>query len=111
MSQPDHPVAVTQYGPVRGVRKTAATGVEYLNFQRIPYCKPPIGERRFKVEQIADIYGRWTPLEKVYLIVCLITSFSEGFGAARAMDGAVGLHSAGPQWISVQQVAEQDRGQ
>uniref|UniRef100_A0A182TDG7 Carboxylic ester hydrolase n=1 Tax=Anopheles melas TaxID=34690 RepID=A0A182TDG7_9DIPT len=61
MSQPDHPVAVTQYGPVRGVRKTAATGVEYLNFQRIPYCKPPIGERRFKDLELPE---PWTePLD------------------------------------------------
>uniref|UniRef100_A0A182M0X3 Carboxylic ester hydrolase n=1 Tax=Anopheles culicifacies TaxID=139723 RepID=A0A182M0X3_9DIPT len=48
MSQPDQLIVATRYGPLRGVRKTAATGVEYCNFQKIPYCKPPVGERRFK---------------------------------------------------------------
>uniref|UniRef100_A0A182QUV2 Carboxylic ester hydrolase n=1 Tax=Anopheles farauti TaxID=69004 RepID=A0A182QUV2_9DIPT len=48
MSLPEHPIVSTRYGPVRGVKKTAATGVEYLNFQKIPYCKPPVGELRFK---------------------------------------------------------------
>lgn len=45
----EHPVVATQYGPVRGVRKLAATGVDYYSFQRIPYVQPPVGELRFKV--------------------------------------------------------------
>lgn len=45
----EHPVVPTQYGPVRGVRKLAATGVDYYSFQRIPYVQPPVGELRFKV--------------------------------------------------------------
>ncbi|KFB50589.1 AGAP006227-PA-like protein [Anopheles sinensis] len=61
MSSTDHPVVNTQYGPVRGVKKVAATGVEYLNFQKIPYCKPPINERRFKDLELPD---PWTePLD------------------------------------------------
>ncbi|XP_053667301.1 esterase B1-like [Anopheles marshallii] len=61
MSQPDLPIVATRYGPVRGVRKTAATGVEYLNFQKIPYCKPPVGERRFKDLEVPE---PWTePLD------------------------------------------------
>ncbi|XP_052898916.1 esterase B1-like [Anopheles moucheti] len=61
MSQPDHYIVATRYGPVRGVRKAAATGVEYLNFQKIPYCKPPVGERRFKDLEVPE---PWTePLD------------------------------------------------
>lgn len=43
-----NPIVVTRYGPIRGIQKTAATGVDYLSFQRIPYAKPPVGELRFK---------------------------------------------------------------
>ncbi|XP_062544107.1 esterase B1-like [Armigeres subalbatus] len=44
----ESPVVPTQYGPIRGVRKTASTGVEYCSFQRVPYAKPPVGDLRFK---------------------------------------------------------------
>lgn len=44
----ESPVVCTKYGPVKGIRKTAATGVEYFSFQRIPYAKPPVGDLRFK---------------------------------------------------------------
>nr|CAA88030.1 estalpha2 esterase [Culex quinquefasciatus] len=47
----EHPVVPTQYGPVRGVRKLAATGVDYYSFQRIPYVQPPVGELEFKDAQ------------------------------------------------------------
>ncbi|XP_058838420.1 esterase B1-like [Topomyia yanbarensis] len=46
-----NPIVSTKYGPVRGIRKTAATGVDYYSFQRIPYVKTPIGELRFKDSQ------------------------------------------------------------
>ncbi|XP_055604380.1 uncharacterized protein LOC129752629 [Uranotaenia lowii] len=47
----ENPIVETQYGPIRGVKKLAATKVEYFSFQRIPYAKTPIGELRFKDSQ------------------------------------------------------------
>ncbi|XP_055628008.1 esterase B1-like [Toxorhynchites rutilus septentrionalis] len=46
-----NPVIVTNYGPIKGIRKKAATGVDYHSFQRIPYAKPPIGMLRFRDAQ------------------------------------------------------------
>ncbi|XP_065081721.1 esterase B1-like [Ochlerotatus camptorhynchus] len=43
-----NPIVATRYGPIRGIQKTAATGVDYFSFQRIPYAKPPVGALRFK---------------------------------------------------------------
>uniref|UniRef100_A0AAG5D5S3 Carboxylic ester hydrolase n=1 Tax=Anopheles atroparvus TaxID=41427 RepID=A0AAG5D5S3_ANOAO len=61
MSAPELPIVNTRYGPIRGVKKTAATGVEYFNFQKIPYCKPPVNERRFKDLELPE---PWTePLD------------------------------------------------
>ncbi|XP_035789875.1 esterase B1-like [Anopheles albimanus] len=58
---PEYPVAQTRYGPIRGLKKKASTGVSYYNFQRIPYCKPPVGERRFKDLELPE---PWTePLD------------------------------------------------
>lgn len=42
-------IADTQYGKVRGVRKTTALDSEYISFYGIPYGTPPVGELRFKV--------------------------------------------------------------
>ncbi|ETN61217.1 esterase B1 [Anopheles darlingi] len=57
----EYPVVQTCYGPIRGLKKVASTGVNYYNFQRIPYCKPPIGERRFKDLELPE---PWTePLD------------------------------------------------
>lgn len=42
-------IIVTNYGPVKGIKKMSATGVNYYSFQRIPYARPPTGKLRFKV--------------------------------------------------------------
>jgi len=34
----------TEYGQVKGCKKTSALGSDYFNFQRIPYMKPLINE-------------------------------------------------------------------
>ncbi|XP_055537412.1 esterase B1-like [Wyeomyia smithii] len=46
-----NPIVATKYGPVKGIRKTTATGIEYYSFQQIPYVKPPVGELRFEDAQ------------------------------------------------------------
>ncbi|XP_052872785.1 esterase B1-like [Anopheles cruzii] len=50
----EYPVVHTCYGPIRGIKKVACTGVNYFNFQRIPYCKPPVNERRFKELELPE---------------------------------------------------------
>jgi cholinesterase len=40
--------ASTQHGPVKGDRRTTFLGVDYVNFQGIPYMKAPLGELRFR---------------------------------------------------------------
>lgn len=47
-------IAGTEYGEVRGVRKTSALDVEYISFYSIPYGTPPLGELRFKVSCMFD---------------------------------------------------------
>ncbi|KAG5667649.1 hypothetical protein PVAND_015623 [Polypedilum vanderplanki] len=38
----------TQHGPVKGDRRTTILGMDYINFQGIPYMKAPIGKLRFR---------------------------------------------------------------
>lgn len=42
-------VVDTNYGPVRGLKRTSVAGDQYFSFRGIPYAQPPIGELRFKV--------------------------------------------------------------
>jgi cholinesterase len=42
-------VVDTEYGPVKGAKKDNALGMEYVNFQGIPYMKPPVGSLKFRV--------------------------------------------------------------
>ncbi len=39
----------TNYGPVRGLKRTSVVGEQYYSFRGIPYAKAPIGDLRFKV--------------------------------------------------------------
>lgn len=39
----------TNYGPVRGLKRTSVVGDQYISFRGIPYAKAPIGDLRFKV--------------------------------------------------------------
>lgn len=47
----------TEYGPVKGVRKTTALGRNIYDFRAIPYMKAPIGKLRFRDAQPPD---QWT---------------------------------------------------
>lgn len=42
-------IAQTEYGQIRGVKKSSALDIEYISFYSIPYATPPLGELRFKV--------------------------------------------------------------
>lgn len=42
-------IAVTEYGKVRGIKKTSALDDAYNAFLGIRYATPPVGELRFKV--------------------------------------------------------------
>lgn len=41
-------VVNTQYGPVKGDRRSTLLGVDYINFQCIPYMRAPLGKLRFR---------------------------------------------------------------
>lgn len=45
----DTAIIETNYGPVRGLKRTSAVGDQFYSFRGIPYAKSPIGELRFKV--------------------------------------------------------------
>ncbi len=47
--KPDTIIVETNYGPVRGIKRTSAVGDQFFSFRGIPYAKPPIGNLRFKV--------------------------------------------------------------
>lgn len=44
-----HVTAFTEYGLVKGVKKTSVLDCSYNAFLGIPYAKPPVGDLRFKV--------------------------------------------------------------
>lgn len=41
--------ALTEYGLVKGIKKTSVLDCVYNAFLGIPYAKPPVGDLRFKV--------------------------------------------------------------
>lgn len=47
--KPDTVIVETNYGPVRGSKRTSTVGDQFFSFRGIPYAKPAIGELRFKV--------------------------------------------------------------
>lgn len=47
--KPETTIIETNYGPVRGIKRTSAVGDQFFSFRGIPYAKPPIGDLRFKV--------------------------------------------------------------
>lgn len=49
-SNPDETVE-TEYGPLKGIKKTSILGRKYFNFQGIPYMKAPLGNLRFRDAQ------------------------------------------------------------
>jgi cholinesterase len=56
-------VVDTEYGPVKGLRKQTVLGLDYINFQGIPYMKAPLGKLRFRDAQPPE---KWTePIEPI----------------------------------------------
>lgn len=51
MSPSEFVVVETENGPVRGVKKSTILGMNFINFQGIPYMKAPIGKLRFRDAQ------------------------------------------------------------
>lgn len=49
------PRAITENGYVIGKVVTTSHGLSYLAFEGIPYAKPPVGDKRFKVSKIKFI--------------------------------------------------------
>lgn len=47
----DSTVIETEYGSIKGIRKTSTLGREYFTFQGIPYMKAPLGKLRFRDPQ------------------------------------------------------------
>lgn len=41
-------IVETEYGPVKGSRKSSVLGRNYFNFQGIPFMKAPLGKLRFR---------------------------------------------------------------
>jgi cholinesterase len=54
-------IVETEYGPIRGLKKTSVLGRKFFNFQGIPYMKAPLGKLRFRDAQPP---AKWTePLD------------------------------------------------
>lgn len=61
MSPSEFVVVETEYGPVQGAHKSTILGMDFINFQGIPYMKSPVGKLRFLDAQLPK---KWTePLE------------------------------------------------
>lgn len=81
MSPSKFVVIDTEYGPVKGAKKTSALGRDFFEFHGIPYMKAPVGKLRFRDAQLPQ---RWTkPLDcsgdrPSYLISNRLTGEVEG---------------------------------
>lgn len=47
-------VVETEHGLVKGDRRSTVLGMDFINFQGIPYMKAPKGELRFKAPQAPE---------------------------------------------------------
>lgn len=57
MSDKNIVIVQTKYGPVKGDKRLTALGMDYVNFQGIPYMKAPTGKLRFKSPQAPDMWN------------------------------------------------------
>ncbi|CAH1407431.1 unnamed protein product [Nezara viridula] len=53
----ENPQVTTSYGTMKGQVLKSRDGRDYFSFTKIPYAKPPVGERRFVISEKAD---NWT---------------------------------------------------
>lgn len=61
MSSSGFVIVETEYGPVKGLRKSSILGMDFINFQGIPYMKAPTGKLRFRDAQPPE---KWSePIE------------------------------------------------
>jgi carboxylesterase type B len=51
----DFVVADTEYGRVKGIRKTSVLNDDYIAFLGLPYASPPLGLLRFKVSFVRSV--------------------------------------------------------
>ena len=51
----ENPIVTVKQGSLKGLKKTSAYNTPYYAFLGIPYAKPPVGDRRFKVSFV-NIY-------------------------------------------------------
>uniref|UniRef100_A0A1A9V9V1 Carboxylic ester hydrolase n=1 Tax=Glossina austeni TaxID=7395 RepID=A0A1A9V9V1_GLOAU len=51
LSTNEHPLAETEYGKIKGIKRNSIYGDLYYSFEGIPYAQPPLGELRFKAPQ------------------------------------------------------------
>lgn len=49
-------IVETEYGPIKGVKKSSVLGRSYFNFQGIPYMKSPVGKLRFRDAKPPEIW-------------------------------------------------------
>lgn len=47
----------TEYGPIKGYKKSSILGMDFFSFQGVPYMKAPIGKLRFRDAEVPD---KWT---------------------------------------------------
>lgn len=52
----DFPTVETEYGPVKGIKKTSVLSSEYFSFRGIPYMKAPLGKLRFREAEAPRIW-------------------------------------------------------
>jgi cholinesterase len=57
MAESKFVVKKTEYGPVKGVKKSSILGRDFFSFQTIPYMKAPIGRLRFRDAQPPDAWS------------------------------------------------------
>lgn len=47
----------TEYGPIKGYKKSSILGMDFFSFQGIPYMRAPVGKLRFRDAEAPD---KWT---------------------------------------------------
>ncbi|CAH1407433.1 unnamed protein product [Nezara viridula] len=71
----ENPQVTTSYGTMKGQVLKSRDGRDFFSFTKIPYAKPPVGERRFLISEKAD---NWTGiLDATQTIPACYQSFME----------------------------------
>ncbi|CAH1407428.1 unnamed protein product [Nezara viridula] len=80
-----NPQVTTSYGTMMGQVLKSRDGRDFFSFTRIPYAKPPVGERRFMISEIAD---NWSGILDATLPIppCYQTMYPFGSGTSGQED-------------------------